>query len=182
MWQCLPIEIFWPFGQIKSKLEAHVCWQSNEIIEIVRSEDSSNVCVGTNVDRSDLVASIDQIAGWKDFRSFEELINIKNYYCPAIVLELKRNLSNKTVGSVEVLEQVTDRYSNSMGSLRHTKVKMVTKRKPMLWRLDLQVQVSSSKTKRLDGTLRRRHLYEVIGQYRSLNLYRSPAYFFRLYS
>jgi hypothetical protein len=108
MWQCLPIEIFWPFAKIESKLEAHVCWQSYEIVEIVRSEDSSNVSVGANVDRSDLVASIDQIAGWEDFRSFQELVDIENYYCPAIVLELKRNLSHKTVGGIEVLEQVAD--------------------------------------------------------------------------
>jgi len=97
------------------------------------------VSVGANVDRSDLVASIDQIAGWEDFRSFQELVDIKNYYCPAIVLELKRNLSDKTVGGIEVLEQVADRYSDSMGSLGHTKVKVVAKRKPMLWRLDLQI-------------------------------------------
>jgi hypothetical protein len=108
MWQCLPIEIFWPFAEIESKLEAHVSWQSYEIVEIVGSEDSSNVSVGANVDRSDLVASIDQIACWEDFRSFQELVDIENYYCPAIVLELKRNLSHKTVGGIEVLEQVAD--------------------------------------------------------------------------
>lgn len=108
MWQCLPIEIFWPFGKIESKLEAHVSWQSYEIVEIVGGEDSTNVSVGANVDRSDLVAAIDQIACWEDLRSFQELVDIENYYGPAIVLELKRNLSHKTVGGVEVLEQVAD--------------------------------------------------------------------------
>ena len=113
MWQCLPIEIFWPFAEIESKLEAHVCWQSYEIVEIVGSEDSSNVSVGANVDRSDLVASIDQIAGWEDFRSFQELVDIENYYCPAIVLELERYLRNEAVRGVEVFEKVAHGDSDS---------------------------------------------------------------------
>jgi|APSaa5957512535_1039671.scaffolds.fasta_scaffold72584_2 hypothetical protein len=78
MWKCLPIEVFWPLSQVKSKLKAHICWQSYEIIKIIGSEDSSNVSVGTNVDGSDLVASIDQIVRWEDFRSFKEFIDIEN--------------------------------------------------------------------------------------------------------
>lgn len=139
------------------------------------------MCVGTNIDRSDLVASIDQIARWEDFRSFQELIDIKNYHCPAVVLELERNLSNETIGSVEVLEQVADRYPDSMGSFSHPKVKVIAKWKPMLWRLDLQIQISSSEPKRLDASLRRRHLDEIVGRNSSLNLYGPPAYFFCLY-
>ena len=57
--QSLPIEVFWPLAQVESKLEPHVGWKSDEVIQVIRSEDSSDMSVGADVDGPYLVASVD---------------------------------------------------------------------------------------------------------------------------
>ena len=120
--QSLPIEVFWPFAEVESKLEPHISWESDEVIKVIRREHTSHMSVGTDVDGPYLVRTIDQISWRQNLRFFQKFINVQNNNSPAIVLQLKRNLSNEAVGCVEVLEKVRNRDTDTMGSLSHTKV------------------------------------------------------------
>lgn len=60
-----------------------------------------------NIDGSYLVASINQVSAGKDLRFLQEFEEIKDDNCPAVVLQLKRNLSDESIRSGEVLEEIT---------------------------------------------------------------------------
>lgn len=120
--QSLPIEVFWPLAEVEGKLEPHISWESDEVIKVIRREHTSHMSVGTDVDGPYLVRTIDQISWRQNLRFFQKFINVQNNNSPAIVLQLKRNLSNEAVGCVEVLEKVRNRDTDTMRSLSHTKV------------------------------------------------------------
>jgi hypothetical protein len=102
--QALPVEGVWPLGEIKLKFEPQVSWERDEIIEIIGSEDSSDMGVGADIDGPDLVAALDEVGGWQDAGLLEDLEDIEDHHTPAIVLEIERHLSHEAIGSVEVLE------------------------------------------------------------------------------
>lgn len=62
--------------------------------------------VGAYRDRSDLVAPFEKVSRRQDGRPLQRLDDVDHKYCPAIVFELQRNLSNESVGSTEVLEEI----------------------------------------------------------------------------
>ena len=162
--ESLPIKVLPPSLKLESELESHVSWQGHAIlVEVVGGENAPDMSIGANGDRSNLVATFDQVGWRQDARLFQNVVEIDHNNGPAIVFELKRYLSNKAVGCSEILEKIAQRNSNTVRPLGHTKVQMIAEWKTMAGTLDLEIHISASQTKLLDGSLGVWHLNKVIG-------------------
>jgi mannose-1-phosphate guanylyltransferase len=53
--------------------------------------------IGANINRSDIIAAVNQVCAWKDLGFFNKLVEIQDNNGPAVVLQFKRNLSNEAV-------------------------------------------------------------------------------------
>jgi len=102
----LPIEVLWPLFQLERKFVPHVCGEGHEVVEVVGREDSSDVGVGANVNRSYLVAAINEIGSWQYSALSQNFIKIEDNNAPAVVFQLQRHLGYEAVGLLEVFEQV----------------------------------------------------------------------------
>lgn len=119
----LPIEVLVPSLKFKSKLESHISWKSHTIfIEIVGGEDASDMSICANCDRSNLVATLDQIGWRQDTRLLQNVKEIDHNNGPTVVFELEWYLGNKAIGCSEVLEKIAHRNSNSVRSFGHSQV------------------------------------------------------------
>ena len=76
LWEGLPVEVLRPFGEIKCELESHVGGESNEIIQVVRREDTSDMGVGANIEGSDLVAAVYKVGAWQNLGFFQQFIDV----------------------------------------------------------------------------------------------------------
>jgi hypothetical protein len=120
-----------------------------------------SVCA--NCDRSNLVAALDQISWRQDIRLLQNVKEIDHNNGPTVVFELKWYLGNKPIGSGKILVKIAQGDSNTVRSLGHSKVKMITKWEAMAWALDLEIDVSASQTELFDGSLGVWHLDVIIG-------------------
>jgi len=91
------VEVFWPLYEVESELESHVSWQSDEVIKVIRCENTSHMGVGAQIDGSYLIATLDKVSAWQNVGFLEQLDNVEHNYCPAIVLELERHLSHEPI-------------------------------------------------------------------------------------
>ena len=119
-----------------------------------------SVC--TNVKRPYLIAAVDQISGGKHIGLLQKVVQVKDHDTPAVVLELQRNLDHEPILGVEVLEQIADRDSDSMGSLGHTQIDVVTKWKSMARAFHLKIDVSACEAESLDVARRVRQLHVIV--------------------
>ena len=125
--------------------------------------------VGTDVHGPDLVAAVDQVGRWEDLGPLQGLIDIDHKYGPAIVFELQGYLRHKSIGHVEVLEQIADREADAVGPLSHAQVNVVAEGQAVARALDLKVDVPPRQAQSLEGSCGMRHLDEVVGRDRPLD-------------
>lgn len=92
-----PCEEFWPSVNLELELEPQIGRQSDEVIEVVRCEDTTDYAVGAKRKAFDLVGSFNKVGGGEQAGLLQELVNVKDNNCPPVDIKIERYLHNKAI-------------------------------------------------------------------------------------